>query len=119
MLFPAWGIDLEVEWLWLKITTSGVPVVPFDSRHKKPFESMLIGRARGGGPAPSSLPQLCIVSVPSLQHSRKPRLDSVLAPLIPASARKLEMFGRELSTGWTTWGNECFKHMQSIYYCAR
>ena len=45
VLFPSWNLELVTVCFWLKVTSSGVPVVPFDSPHKKPYELLLVGRA--------------------------------------------------------------------------
>nr|KAJ3423176.1 hypothetical protein HK105_000991 [Polyrhizophydium stewartii] len=29
-LFPAWGVELAAEWMWLKVSSQGEPVVPLD-----------------------------------------------------------------------------------------
>lgn len=43
-LFDEWGIRLEAVVYWLKVTIKGVPIVPFNSPHKKPYELLIIGR---------------------------------------------------------------------------
>ncbi|KAK9823771.1 hypothetical protein WJX72_005400 [[Myrmecia] bisecta] len=65
-----------------------------------------------GGPAP--LPRhFCIFAVPG-EHSRKPQLARLLRPYLPANARCLEMFARELTAHWTSWGNEAL-HFQQLH----
>ncbi|XP_063688181.1 N(6)-adenine-specific methyltransferase METTL4-like [Bolinopsis microptera] len=45
VLFPRWNLELITVCFWLKVTSSGVPVVPFISPHKKPYELLLVGKA--------------------------------------------------------------------------
>jgi N6-adenosine-specific RNA methylase IME4 len=51
VVFQAWGAEYITTWYWLKVTDSGVPVVPIDAkRERKPFEPLVIGCVhRGGG----------------------------------------------------------------------
>ncbi|KAL0043140.1 hypothetical protein WJX79_010360 [Trebouxia sp. C0005] len=53
------------------------------------------------------------LSSSSGQHSRKPQLAHLLRPCLPAKPKCLEMFARELTSGWTSWGNQVlqFQHM--------
>ncbi|DBA70153.1 TPA: hypothetical protein ACH3X2_012205 [Trebouxia sp. C0005] len=69
--------------------------------------------ARERARASSKLPNgLVMVTVPG-QHSRKPQLAHLLRPCLPAKPKCLEMFARELTSGWTSWGNQVlqFQHM--------
>ena len=61
-----------------------------------------------------------IISVPSTIHSHKPPLIEVLIELnmIDANSECLEIFGRYLTPGWTTFGNEALK-LQNIHYFDR
>ena len=43
-LFPKWGIELQKVCFWLKVTSSGDPICPFGSPHKKPYEILLFGK---------------------------------------------------------------------------
>lgn len=54
-----------------------------------------------------------IVSVPT-EHSRKPFIGNLLrrhVPVTEAGAKQccLEMFAREVHSGWVSWGNEVLK----------
>ncbi|XP_019864262.1 PREDICTED: methyltransferase-like protein 4 isoform X2 [Amphimedon queenslandica] len=43
-LLPKWGLEYIGEWLWIKVTTEGDFVFDVDSVHKKPYESLIIGK---------------------------------------------------------------------------
>ena len=49
-----------------------------------------------------------VIAVPDV-HSRKPCLKEPLAPLLPEGYRALEIFARNLTTGWWSWGDEVLK----------
>ena len=49
-----------------------------------------------------------IIAVPDI-HSRKPCLKEPLAPLLPDGYRALEIFARNLTAGWWSWGDEVLK----------
>ncbi|KAF9934518.1 Methyltransferase-like protein 4 [Linnemannia zychae] len=90
-LFPAWGLELVAQWYWLKITTHGEPVLSLDNKHRRPYESILIGKKKtvaSSGPLEdvaiptdifsTNIKRRLIVSVPS-QHSRKPSIMDLLS----------------------------------------
>ncbi|ORY94237.1 MT-A70-domain-containing protein [Syncephalastrum racemosum] len=117
-LFAAWDVEPLTTWYWLKVTTHGEPVCPIDSPHRKPYEHLILGRKR---PVkinindPPALPRV-LVSVPSKHHSRKPPLNDILMRYLPSDARRLELFARCLTPGWTSWGNECLKFQHVDYF---
>ncbi|EGD74500.1 hypothetical protein PTSG_05864 [Salpingoeca rosetta] len=41
-LLPHWGLKKVTEWKWLKVTTQGEPVFPLSSRHKRPYEVLIL-----------------------------------------------------------------------------
>ncbi|KAK9832584.1 hypothetical protein WJX81_001061 [Elliptochloris bilobata] len=61
-----------------------------------------------GDPAPAIPHNLVLVACPE-EHSRKPPLGRLLAPLLPPQPRCLELFARNLVAGWTTWGNDALR----------
>ncbi|KAJ0059717.1 hypothetical protein NL108_011192, partial [Boleophthalmus pectinirostris] len=78
-LYPHWGVEVLAEWLWVKVTTSGQFVFPLDSKHKKTYEVLVLGRFSFTGNRSESESILIedhrlIVSVPSTLHSQKPQL---------------------------------------------
>lgn len=109
-IFAAWLLELEEEWIWLKTTEKGEPVMPLDSLWRKPYEVLLLARRRRTSFAaePKSTRRRVVVGVPDL-HSRKPCLKELLEPLLPGEYRALEVFARYLVSGWCSWGNECVK----------
>lgn len=112
-LFCSWGVQLVEEWLWLKVTAGGEPVMDLSSTWRKPYEVLLLGRKRRTplayedqhGPK-----RRVLVSVPDL-HSRKPCLRRLIEPMMPDGMkyRALEVFARSLVAGWCSWGDECIK----------
>ncbi|XP_069552444.1 N(6)-adenine-specific methyltransferase METTL4 [Brachyistius frenatus] len=124
-LYPHWGVEVVAEWFWVKVTTSGQFVFPLDSQHKKPYETLVLGRYRPPADASASpsetteVPvedQRLVVSVPSALHSQKPSLSEVLKPYVGAEAKCLELFARSLQPGWTSWGNEVLKFQHVSYF---
>ncbi|CAI9736749.1 N(6)-adenine-specific methyltransferase METTL4 [Octopus vulgaris] len=127
-LFKKWNVQDWVTWFWLKVTRSGEPVNDMDSSHKKPYEVLILGRHKKGDPAglndvrcspdgPKSLPESrVILTIPCSLHSKKPPLTEILAEFLPDNPRCLELFARNLWPGWTSWGNEVFKHQHLDYF---
>ncbi|KAG6366486.1 hypothetical protein INS49_000663 [Diaporthe citri] len=113
-LFAEWGLELVGEWTWLKVTTAGEPMVDVNSTWRKPWERLLIARKRG---AETRLPcrSRVIVSVPDL-HSRKPNLRPLLEDVLPPGYRGLEIFARNLTAGWWSWGDEVLKFQQPEHW---
>ncbi|KAG8628413.1 hypothetical protein KVT40_004286 [Elsinoe batatas] len=119
-LFSAWNVVLVEEWLWVKLTQYGDPVLPIDGLWRKPYEVLLIGRRCGElmqGRDQRVYSKECertkkrvIFAVPDL-HSRKPCLKDLLQDLLrlPKDTRSLEVFARNLVSGWTSWGNQVLK----------
>ena len=109
--FQAWDVDLFEEWAWLKITASGDPVTELEGVWRKPYEVFLLGRKRDvEAQKPSVCTQRVIVGVPDF-HSRKPNLKGLIEPFLPANEyRALEIFARNLTAGWFSWGNEVLKY---------
>ncbi|XP_028922590.2 N(6)-adenine-specific methyltransferase METTL4 [Ornithorhynchus anatinus] len=129
-LYPCWSVETLAEWHWVKITRSGEFVFPLDSPHKKPYEGLVLGRVQGRTASPlkserkpeveaSPIPDhKIIVSVPCILHSHKPPLSEVLADYIKPDVECLELFARNLQTGWTSWGNEVLKFQHIDYFVA-
>lgn len=117
--FEAWSVDLMEEWAWLKTTATGIPMTEIHGLLRKPYEILLlgkqvdffIGRRDEKRSSKYEIRKRVIVAVPDL-HSRKPSLKELIEPLMPNSAeyRALEIFGRHLTAGWWSWGNEAMKY---------
>lgn len=123
-LLPAWGAAHVATALWLKLTATGELVSPIDPERAlaggaphRPYETLVIGRV---GPAPPHVQELearllsnrVIASDVGRRHSRKPPLDELFQPLLAAliggaaPPACLELFARDVRSGWTSWGNE-------------
>ncbi|KAL7270667.1 hypothetical protein RUND412_006622 [Rhizina undulata] len=106
--FPKWGLEEAGEWVWTKVTAKGEPIFDIESRMRKPYESLIFGRKRGGNGEIRKVPGKVIFSVPDL-HSRKPGIKELIEPHLPTPYKACEMFGRNLTEGWFTWGDEAIK----------
>ncbi|KAL9073347.1 MAG: hypothetical protein Q9161_002962 [Pseudevernia consocians] len=109
--FRAWDVQLIEEWAWLKTTVGGLPITQIDGLWRKPYEILLLGRngsddAHGSD---SDVRRRIIVAVPDV-HSRKPHLKILIEPLLPGTYRALEVFARNLTAEWWSWGDEVLKH---------
>lgn len=117
--FEAWGVNLIEEWAWLKTTVTGTPTTEIHGLLRKPYEILLLGkqvdffieRIDEKDSSEHEIRKRVIVAVPDL-HSRKPSLKELVEPLMPnpADYRALEIFGRHLTAGWWSWGNEAMKY---------
>lgn len=75
-------------------------------------------------PEPEPKPKLCdllpyhqiICSVPCKIHSRKPPLHEIFSKYVPPNSLCLEMFARNLTPHWTSWGNEVLKFQSMEYF---
>ena len=116
--FEAWGVELSEEWIWLKVTGNGEPVYDLQGHWRKPYETLLVGRlldnhfeqAKNEGSEGRTIKRRLIVAVPDF-HSRKPNLKHLVEPFLPDkdTYRALEIFARNLTSGWFAWGNEVLK----------
>jgi N6-adenosine-specific RNA methylase IME4 len=111
-VFAEWDVELVGEWTWLKVTTSGEPVVPVESGWRKPWERLLVARKRGDARAgegegmwSGAVGGKVIVAVPDV-HSRKPNLRCLFEEILPVPYAALELFARNLTAGWWAWGDE-------------
>lgn len=108
-LFDQWGVQLVEEWVWTKVTVSGEPMVEFTSRWRKPWEILLVAQKKHRALS-HDVRKRFFFAVPDL-HSRKPSFAKLLedcwrqdsdAKLI----RGLEIFARNATAGWWSWGDE-------------
>jgi len=122
-LFETWNVGLIEEWIWVKTTTHGEPMFDMDSALRKPYEILLLGRAAPDSwttmVAASTIKKRVIAAVPDV-HSRKPCLKELLEPHMPDANdySALEVFSRNLVSGWTSWGNEVLKYNSSQYWAS-
>jgi N6-adenosine-specific RNA methylase IME4 len=113
-LFSQWGLEPIGEWIWLKITCKGDPIFDVESQWRKPWERLLIARNRGSS---IKLPtqRKVILGVPDI-HSRKPNLRALFNDLLPEGYIGLEVFARNLTAGWWSWGDEAFMFQQRHHW---
>jgi hypothetical protein len=115
-------------------------VLPFGTRHRKPYERLLIARRLPDTTnvtttdPPIPLPARHVFATQQCTlHSRKPPLDSkffvdahvrmddsfiqaLLAAYLPTEPKCLELFARALIPGWSAWGNEPLKFQHIAYF---
>ncbi|KAI4277572.1 MAG: hypothetical protein LQ337_001645 [Flavoplaca oasis] len=124
--FQSWGVELVEEWAWLKVTAHGEPICDLHGSMRRPYEIVLLGKAVDvtgdeyeASTSPKSTTKRLIVGVPDL-HSRKPCLKEIIEPMIKhrLSYRALEIFARNLTAGWWSWGNEVLKYNWKGYWTA-
>lgn len=103
-LLESWGLELVAEWTWVKITSQGDPIFDVASRWRKPWEKLLIAKRRGSS-IPIGLSNKVILAVPDV-HSRKPNLRGLFQEFLPPRYCGLEVFARNLTAGWWSWGDQ-------------
>ncbi|KAI0443147.1 MT-A70-domain-containing protein [Xylaria telfairii] len=108
--FAQWGLEPVGEWIWLKITSAGEPILDIESTWRKPWERLLIAR-RTGSPVSLTTGTKVILGVPDI-HSRKPNLRGLFEDILPNNYTGLELFARNLTAGWWSWGNEVLLFQQ-------
>ncbi|KAK6348860.1 hypothetical protein TWF730_009628 [Orbilia blumenaviensis] len=119
-LFPAWKVEMVAEWMWVKITVHGDPIFDLEHPVRKPYETLILARpiAATGPPGPAldnnnnnrpNLQDKIIFATPDI-HSRKPCLKDIIKPYLPNSDPQCcEIFARNLTEGWFSWGNEVMR----------
>ena len=103
-VFASWGLELVTEWTWVKVTAAGEPIYDLDSQWRKPWEKLLIAKRLGTTVTPTLKPKV-IFSVPDI-HSRKPNLRGLFREFLGDDFAGLEVFARNLTAGWWSWGDE-------------
>ncbi|KAK9750304.1 hypothetical protein RND81_02G186000 [Saponaria officinalis] len=123
-LFPAWGVRYTATVYWLKVKSDGSLICDLDLFHHRPYEYLLLsycGNEDTDSEILSSKMALkddrVMISVPG-DYSRKPPVRDLLLEYIPGPkpARCIELFAREMSAGWTSWGNEPLHFQESRYF---
>ncbi|TAQ88786.1 hypothetical protein B7494_g2882 [Chlorociboria aeruginascens] len=111
-VFEEWGVELVEEWLWLKVTEKGEPICALDSRWRKPWEVLFVAKRKCQRKEQvEGVKRRVIIGVPDL-HTRKPSLRRVFEALMGEREdgyEALEVFARNLTSGWWAWGNEVLK----------
>lgn len=119
-IFDQWGVRFAEEWVWLKITSQGEPICSLNSKWRKPYEILLLGRRFEGDKkgVEGDVKKRVIIGVPDL-HSRKPNLSCMIEKIIgkeEGTYEALEIFARNLTAGWWGWGNEALKFQMSQHW---
>lgn len=81
-LFAEWNVQHVTRWYWVKVCSSGEVLVPFDDKHRKPYEMLILGWM---APKQNVNAQLCdawkqilqprvFFAMPSGIHSQKPSI---------------------------------------------
>jgi N6-adenosine-specific RNA methylase IME4 len=109
------NLQVTEEWIWLKVTENGEPVVPLDGLWRKPYEVLLIGTPKTETELKGSKPlKRLLVAVPDM-HSRKPNLKELFEMLYfptddgTQTYTALEAFARNLTSGWYSCGNDVLR----------
>ncbi|KAF4450903.1 mt-a70 family [Fusarium austroafricanum] len=113
-LFAAWGLEHVIEWTWLKVAASGEPLYDIESTWRKPWEKLIIAK-RIGRKKPDALKPKVIVAVPDV-HSRKPNLRNLFQGVLGQECLGLEIFARNLTAGWWSWGDEVLRFQQPEHW---
>ncbi|POR31441.1 Uncharacterized protein TPAR_08349 [Tolypocladium paradoxum] len=113
-VFASWGLELATEWTWVKITGSGEPLYDIDSLWRKPWEKLLIAKPRGTR-TPTALRPRVIIAAPDI-HSRKPSLRGLFQDVLGQSYVGLEIFARNLTAGWWSWGDEVLRFQEATHW---
>ena len=107
----AWGLRYRgTAFVWIKVAANGVPIGAQGVRPsitKPTSEFVLAGsRVARGRPMPVSdeaVPQ--VVLAPRQAHSQKPDAVAERIERLYPQARRLELFARQLRSGWSAWGD--------------
>ena len=113
-MLAQWGLEPIGEWIWLKITSAGEPISDVGSAWRKPWERLLIARKTGSRTSLLSNRRV-ILGVPDV-HSRKPSLRGLFEDILPRDYVGLEVFARNLTAGWWSWGNEVLFFQQGHHW---
>ncbi|CAL5415586.1 unnamed protein product [Camellia sinensis] len=124
-LFPSWGVKYMATLYWLKVKADGLLISELDLFHHRPYECLLVGYCHGKAMDSESLSGLkpipdnqVFISVPG-DYSRKPPIGELLLDYVPGlrPAHCIELFSREMISGWTSWGNEPLYFQEGLVTC--
>jgi N6-adenosine-specific RNA methylase IME4 len=105
-VMDAWGFRyVTVGFVWQKIAKAGQPRIGIGRYSRPSVEFCLLGM-RGILPVLSHSVRQVVSSVPEHPHSRKPAEVRDRIVELFGDVPRLEMFAREATPGWSTWGLE-------------
>jgi len=61
-------------------------------------------------------PDFVFSSIPCAIHSKKPNISGIIEPYTVRKPNCLELFARNLNSGWTSWGNEPLRHQHIDFF---
>lgn len=147
-IFGSHGLEAFEEWIWVKCTSAGEPVLPLNGLWRKPYEVILWGRGTTSNPEGGPTAQVkrrVIFGVPDI-HSRKPSLKELVERIFftdrPTSScsrgdtemertnqeyrretvreyAALEVFARNLTAGWWACGDEVLRFNHERWWTDR
>nr|XP_029143571.1 methyltransferase-like protein 2 isoform X3 [Arachis hypogaea]XP_029149910.1 methyltransferase-like protein 2 isoform X3 [Arachis hypogaea] len=126
-LFPAWGVGYAATFYWLKVKANGSLIGDIDLFHHRPYECLILGYIAGKVNNSSKHSKFkpvkdhhVIMTIPG-DYSRKPPIADLLLDYVPGlrPPRCIELFARELTAGWVSWGNEPLHFQDSRYFVKR
>jgi len=109
-VMESWGFKYKtIAFVWLKKTSTGKTVLNFAPHTLKSTEICLLGIKGSMKDFKKSNNVRQLIEAERKEHSRKPNdARSRIEELYP-DAIKLELFARQNSNGWYSWGNETNK----------
>ena len=135
ILFPSWGLYLDEIIVWVKVDTNGELLFPFEGGvhgGRAPYEKCFVGRWNTCSVSENFVkkdPQVKVIVASPREHSQKPRLDcfynnhfndvvndeneNFVHDSDTPGSQGLELFARNLRSGWTSWGNGVL-HRQGV-----
>ncbi|XP_023002716.1 methyltransferase-like protein 2 isoform X1 [Cucurbita maxima] len=123
-LFPSWGVTHISTFYWLKVKADASLISDLDLFHHRPYECLLLGYCHGEDDIEDlkileqTVPKdQVIISIPG-DYSRKPPIGELLQEYVPGPTlgRCIELFAREMTPGWLSWGNEPLHFQESQHF---
>lgn len=114
-VFSATGLEVFEEWIWVKCTDNGVPVLPLGALWRRAYEVLMWGRrVEKKDNERTKVKRRVIFAVPDV-HSRKPALKELVERVFFSERQTergytaMEIFARNLTAGWWAVGDEVWK----------
>lgn len=106
----AWGFTYKSQVVWVKTTADGAGLSVGTGYYYRGNAELLYICTRGKGLPRLSHGEPNVILSPRREHSRKPDEQySLVNTLYGTDYRRLEMFARQPTPGWETWGLESHK----------